>query len=206
MNSIKVTVEQVKEDFPTIYEEFVENLRSSNSLSRKSNIEEKSKWFYTWGSFVPVAKTDEDRVLRDLKNRDKVHMLYPERLTFELSKIRVNVTMEVGKFIHGDRARKKLPIPQSIVDIVSETTKFTMLLEQKEINNQDVIDSIPEIDENVIPRDQVQMMLRMVDGNVGGNVGETIEEELDVDSILDKISIGGMESLTQEEKDFLKQQ
>lgn len=203
MNSIKVDREQVELDYPTIYKEFVENLKTSNSLSRKSNVEEKSKWFYTWGSFVPVAKTDEAKVLRDLKSRESLTMLYPERLEFELSKIRVNVTMEVGKFIRGDRARKSLPVPQSISDIVAETTKVTMLMEQKEVDNQEVIDSIPEIDENIIPKSQIDILMGMING--GGNVEEELEE-FTIDSILDKINDDGIESLTEEEKRFLDEQ
>lgn len=199
MNSIKVTREQVENDYPTIYTEFVENLRTSNSLSRKTNIEEKSLWFYTWGSFVPKAKTDEEKVLRDLQAKEKFDLLFPERLESELSKIRVNITMEAGKFLRGDRARKHLPVPESIVKIITETTKLTMLLEQKEYNNQNVIDSIPEIDETVIPKEQVEQLL--------GEFHDVEEEEVfDVDTILEKITSNGIESLTEEEKKFLDSQ
>lgn len=199
MNSIKVTREQVETDYPTIYEEFVENLKSSNSLSRKANIEEKSTWFYTWGSFVPKAKTDEERVLRDLQSQGRFEMLFPERLELELSKIRVNITMEVGKFLHGDRARKHLPIPESIAKIITETTKLTVLLEQKEYNNQNVINSVPEIDDEIIPRGQVEEILGM-----SRDVEE--EEELNVDSILEQISSEGIESLSDEQREFLDNQ
>ncbi|CAG7581637.1 MAG: hypothetical protein SLAVMIC_00941 [uncultured marine phage] len=199
MNTIKVTREQVEQDFPHIYEEFVENLRTSNSLSRKINLEEKSKWFYTWGSFVKKAKTDEEKVLRDLQSREKFDMEFPARLELELSKIRVTITMEAGKFMRADRARKHLTIPESIVKIITETTKLQVLLEQKEFNNQTVIDSVPPIDEEVIPKEQVEQFL-----GESHDVDEV--EELDIDTILEKISAEGMASLTDQEKEFLDNQ
>ena len=199
MNTIKVTREQVEQDYPHIYAEFMENLRTSNSLSRKIN-EDKTKWFYTWGSFVKKAKTDEEKVLRDLKNNEKFEMEFPARLELELSKIRVTITMEGGKFMRADRARKHLDLPESIVKIVTETTKLQVLFEQKELNNQNIIDSVPEIDETVIPREQVEQLL-------GGSYQDTeVEEELDLDTILEKITAQGMESLTDAEQKFLDDQ
>jgi len=199
MNNIRVTREQVENDYPTIYQEFIENLRNSNSINKNIDLE-KTNWFYSWGSFVKKAKTDEERVLRDLKNQEKDGMLFPERLDLEFSKIRVNITMEGGNFVRGDRAGKDLPLPESITKIVAETTKISMLLEQKEINNQNVINSIPEIDDSIVPRDQIDSLLSMV------NQSYSDDEELDVDTILEKISSQGIESLTNEEKEFLDNQ
>lgn len=200
MNTIKVTREDVERDYPAIYNEFVESLRTSNSLSRKMDLE-KAKWFYTWGSFVKKAKTNADKILKDLKTNDKFGMMFDERLELELSKIRINVTMEAGKFLRGDRARKMLDIPEPIKDLVTETTKIQMILEQRQHNNQNVVNSIPEINNDIIPREQLATLL----GEEGIEAVEEVEE-LNVDTILEKITKTGLDSLTDKEREFLDNQ
>lgn len=214
MNKIKVEAEDVQSNYPSVYEDFISDLRDSNSLSRNIN-EEKMKWYYSWGSFVKKAKNDEDRVIKDLKNQKALEMEYEERLEFELSKTRVTVTMEAGKYTRGDRVRKRFDIPDKIVQIVAEQTKLRMLLEQKEIEDQDVIDSVPMFNTDIIPLKQLKLILgedhshtqdENSEGIDGENTMDEFEEDLSVDSILEKIHEEGIESLSEREREYLDNQ
>lgn len=215
MNSIQVNQEDVQNDYPTIYDDYINKLRESNSISRNRD-EEKIKWFYSWGSFVKKAKSPDEKVARDLKNQESLQMEFSERIDFELSKTRVTVTMKANSYIYGDRVRKRFSIPQRVIQIVGEEVKLKMLLEQKELNDQDVIDSIPPINTDIIPLKYLKMVLGeehpyAQDENpegVGAVDYDQYEEEevLDVDRILEKIHSDGMDSLTERERNFLESQ
>jgi len=216
MNTIKVTAEDVQNDYQSVYDDFISDLRDSNSLSRNID-EEKINWFYSWGSFVKKAKTHEDRVLRDLKNQESLEMEFEDRLEFELSKTRVTITMEAGKYTRGDRVRKRFDVSEKVIQMVGEQTKLRMLLEQKELDNQDIIDTVPAINTDIFPLEQLQAVLgedhpHAQDENSEGvsvergQNNQFEEEELNVDSILEKVFSDGVESLTEREKEFLDNQ
>jgi len=216
MNTIKVTAEDVQNDYQSVYDDFISDLRDSNSLSRNID-EEKINWFYSWRSFVKKTKTHEDRVLRDLKNQESLEMEFEDRLEFELSKIRVTITMEAGKYTRGDRVRKRFDVSEKVIQMVGEQTKLKMLLEQKELDNQDIIDTVPAINTDIFPLEQLQAALgedhpHAQDENSEGvsvergQNNQFEEEELNVDSILEKVFSDGVESLTEREKEFLDNQ
>jgi len=216
MNTIKVTAEDVQNDYQSVYDDFISDLRDSNSLSRNID-EEKINWFYSWGSFVKKTKTHEDRVLRDLKNQESLEMEFEDRLEFELSKTRVTITMEAGKYTRGDRVRKRFDVSEKVIQMVGEQTKLRMLLEQKELDNQDIIDTVPAINTDIFPLEQLQAVLgedhpHAQDENSEGvsvergQNNQFEEEELNVDSILEKVFSDGVESLTEREKEFLDNQ
>jgi hypothetical protein len=216
MNTIKVTAEDVQNDYQSVYDDFISDLRDSNSLSRNID-EEKINWFYSWGSFVKKTKTHEDRVLRDLKNQESLEMEFEDRLEFEISKIRVTITMEAGKYTRGDRVRKRFDVSEKVIQMVGEQTKLRMLLEQKELDNQDIIDTVPAINTDIFPLEQLQAVLgedhpHAQDENSEGvsvergQNNQFEEEELNVDSILEKVFSDGVESLTEREKEFLDNQ
>jgi hypothetical protein len=119
-------------------------------------------------------------------------MMFDERLEFELKKVRVNLTMLVGKnFVLSNRMPKGT-IPDIIRKVVTEVTKVKMLVEYEFNNNEDVKKSIPEIDTSIISFEIIRDVVK--DEN---------KLNLDIDDILDKISQDGLDSLSDEEKEFL---
>jgi len=143
---------------------------------------------YQWGFFVDRKGVDKEIFYEELYKRYET-LEYPERLEEELSKIRVSIAIEYKKFGLMNRITS---IPKDIHTIISEITKIKMFAESKGHNNQNVIDSIPKIDPEIIGYDEILF--------------DDDEEfmDFDVDTILDKITDQGIESLSEEERLFLK--
>jgi hypothetical protein len=120
-------------------------------------------------------------------------MLFDDRLTFELSKVRVNITMKIGNFILSNRLEKG-SVPEIVGKIVEEITKVKMTVEGDYHDNQEVIDSIPDIDPEIIKFEAVNEI-----------VNKDLPEGMNfnMDDLLDKIGKKGMDSLSDEEKEFL---
>ena len=104
-------------------------------------------------------------------------------------------------FRYGTRcSRANLPtlekgsIPQVIRKIVNELTKVKMTVEAEYHENYDVKNSIPEIDTDVVSFEIIRDVVK-------SDYSES--QNFDVDGILDKISKNGMDSLSDEEREFL---
>src|SRR5271165_5118459 len=105
MISIKVTYDQCLKDYPEVVEEFLTSLKESNSISKNIALE-KIKWFYSWGKFNKKAKTDDEKALNNINLQNRMAMTYDQRLPLETEKVKVNITMEAGEFLRGDRVPK----------------------------------------------------------------------------------------------------
>lgn len=147
--------------------------------------------YYSYGYFHPKVE-DREQYYEDLFNRCSI-MKYEERLIHELSKIRVNLTLKRKHFFISNRLEKGF-VPMYITDIVAELTKVKMLIESEFHQNKEIIDSIPEIDRSVV---SFQFIKEAVEGDI------YTTHDYDIDDILDKISNNGIDSLSEEEKDFL---
>jgi hypothetical protein len=121
-------------------------------------------------------------------------MLYPERLTFELSKVRVNISMKLDNFIITDRLPKG-SVPVRIHEIVAEVTKVKMMVESEFSYNKEVLESIPALDKTIVDIEIIK--------NPEVQEIENNSQSFTIDTILDKISKRGYESLSKEEKEFL---
>lgn len=200
MVGFPVEFENVIKDYPEIVEEYMNNLRQSNFSKYKDIDVEKIEWYYSYGYFLTKPKTEEERMERDAKIAQEVPlMLFDERLEYELSKVRVDVTMKAKNFIRSDRANSKL-VPQSIQDIVKEVTKVKMIVEQDYYGYQNVKDSIPELDNSIISMQEIKGMLNP------NELPNSDGEDFDLDEILDKISKEGIDSLSEEQLKFLDDQ
>ena len=142
--------------------------------------------YYSYGFFV-TKKSDTEIMTND----ELFKLKYKKRLKIELAKVRVDVTIKVGNLIITNRLEKGL-IPQDIKNIVTELTKVRMMVEGEYHQNKKVIDSIPEVDRNIVQYKIIR-----------GNEDVDMEPMFDMDLILDKISKEGIQSLSPEEKDFL---
>jgi hypothetical protein len=180
--------EDVLKDFPFV-QEWIDT--AQKVFIKKEIDESKIEFYYSYGFFVP--KVDDKQELYEDMYEKSSKMLFEDRLTFELSKVRVNITMKIGKFILSNRLEKG-SIPEIINSIVKEITKVKMTIESEYHDNQDVVDSIPEIDPEIIKFESVKEI-------VSSDYSET--PDFDIDLILDKINKKGLDALSDEEKEYL---
>jgi len=179
--------EDVLNDFP-IVSEWLDTIQFS--ILKKQIEDSKLELYYTYGYFLPKVENKEEFYI-DLQEQCN-NMLFDDRLKFELSKVRVNLTIRVGKFAMSNRLPKGV-VPESIKEIVTEVTKVKMMLEGEYHDNQDVINSIPDIDTSIVSYEIIKDAMHSEDS----------EKYFNVDEILDKISKNGLDSLSEEEKEFL---
>jgi hypothetical protein len=184
MNIISVNYGEAIIEFPII-ESWIDSI--SRFILEKKVDSSEVKVFYQFGYFLP--KVDNKEEFYQNKYEQYSSMLFEERLIEEISKVRVSVTLKIGNFMMTNRLSKGF-VPKIIEDIVTEITKYKMLYECQVHGNTHVLNSIPDIDESIATLDIVK--------------GETKSDSYDIDDILDKISESGMESLTDGEKEFLK--
>ena len=183
---------EVAKEFPIVKDwiKKIKKIKITKTEFDKNDIE----FYYSYGFFVPKSKNKEDEYLKSLDL--SMAMLYPERLELELSKVRVNISMKLDNFIITDRLPKGT-IPQKVKDIVAEVTKVKMMVESEFSYNKIVLESIPALDKTVVD-------IEIIKGPEDLPIEFVSEAQtFTIDSILDKISKKGYESLSKEEKDFL---
>jgi hypothetical protein len=191
MFTIPVEKEEVLSDYPNVEKDWIE-LSNTKFLNNELD-EEKMSFFYSYGFFLPKINDMEKKIeFYENMYENTQKMMFDERLEFELKKVRVNLTMLVGKnFVLSNRMPKGT-IPDIIRKVVTEVTKVKMLVEYEFNNNEDVKKSIPEIDTSIISFEIIRDVVK--DEN---------KLNLDIDDILDKISQDGLDSLSDEEREFL---
>lgn len=181
MYIIKTTLEESASEL-----NFISNWVNSISknILNKEVENDKVLIFYNYGYFVSKGSG---------YNVSQLEMMYDERLQHELSKVRVNVTIKIDKFIMTNRIPNN-QIPESIKSIVKEITKLKMKAEYEIHKDDSILKSVPPVDESIV---SIQI------DEFGQGIFEEQEETLDIDNILDKIQTSGIESLTFKEKEFL---
>lgn len=159
------------------------------SFSDKKITEDDVDFYCSFGYFVP--KTYNNEKFEEISELTS-NMLFEERLNFEFSKVRINLTAKIGNFLISDRLPKG-SIIDSVMKVVTELTKVKMTIESEFTNNQDVKNSIPEVDKSIVDFEIIKDVVKK-DYN---------EVDFNVDDILDKISNKGIDSLSEDEKNFL---
>ncbi len=140
--------------------------------------------FYSYGYFVAKSKGIDPK---------QYEMLFDDRLEYELSKVRVNVTVKIGEFMMTNRLKKGM-IPDIIKTMVTEITKYKMQIEFEFHQDERIKKSIPDYDDSVVSLEIIKQDI----------TEDKIEEEyFDIDEILDKIAKNGIETLTKREREFL---
>lgn len=189
MFTIDIKKEDLVNQFPEI-EKWVKKIKKF-SFSQKEVNDSKIEFYCSFGFFVPKSHNTQEKFEELAEITSK--MLFEERVNFEMSKVRVNITMKVGNFVISDRLPKGI-IPDTVFKIVSEITKVKMTIESDFYGNKEVKNSIPEIDRNFV---DIEIVRDVVNNDYKN------QSEFDIDSILDKIGQDGLDSLTDEEKEFL---
>ena len=184
MYIIDTKIERVCDEFSQV-KKWVKTIHKKVLNTKLDN--SKISVYYSYGFFVTKSKSDTEIIC----NEELFKLKYKKRLKVELAKVRVDVTIRVGNFTMTNRLEKGL-IPQDIKNIVTELTKVRMMVEGEYHKNKKVIDSIPEVDRNIVQYKIIK-----------GDEDVDMEPMFDMDLILDKISKEGIESLSPEEKDFL---
>jgi hypothetical protein len=188
MFTITVSKEEVLLDFPFIQDKWIDVIKKGIKVDLD---ESKIEFYYSYGYFIPKVD-DKEKYYDDMFEKCS-NMLFNERLEFELSKVRVNLTLKSGNFFISDRLPKG-SMPKSIKDIVTEITKVKMLVESEYHDNDKISDSIPDIDKNIVSFEIIRDVV---------NSDYSKSQKFDIDNILDKISKEGMDSLSDEEREFL---
>ena len=117
MFSIKVERKQAELDYSKQIQKWFDLM--TNHLGKEIN-ESKLEFYYSVGFFLPKSDDKEKQFHESL---EKIETLpYNDRLEWELSKLRINLTMSMGNFTISDRMPKKY-IPQPIFDLIRELTK-----------------------------------------------------------------------------------
>lgn len=187
MFTIHVKKEDVVNDYPEVVLKWIQSAKDLNDSFDETKLE----FYYSYGFFLPKVENKQDMYEDIFEKCSKMN--FDERFEFELSKVRINLAMKMGHFFISNRMKKGL-IPKSINDIVREITKVKMIIESEYHDNHEVKNSIPEIDTNIIS-------FEIIKETINDDYREL--KELDIDFILDKISQKGIDSLSDEEKEFL---
>lgn len=185
---IDVDRKEISEEFPTM-KAWMKKINKLK-LGEEEFDKKEAEFYYTYGFFVGKSKNTPEALQEAAEATSK--MLFEERLAHELTKIRVFITMKAGEFMVTDKLPKGT-IPEKVKKVVAEVTKVKMSIESEYYQNQEVKDSIPELDKSI------------VNVEVTRKSKEEDEEPVrfDIDAILEKIGKHGYESLSEDEKTFL---
>lgn len=193
---IDVERKEITKEFPIVKDwlKKMKKIKLNEGEFEKDQVE----FYYSYGFFVPKSKNNDEEYLKSMEANLK--LLYPQRLEYELSKVRVNLSMKLDNFIITDRLPKG-SIPTKIREIVAEVTKVKMMVESEFSYDKDVLESIPALDKTIVDIEIVKSGESTV--LTTGSNNTTTTNEFSIDTILDKISKKGFESLSKEEKEFL---
>jgi len=181
MYIINTNLEEVTKEFDFI-NSWIDTL--CDNILHKDRKNCKITMFYNYGYFVPKGKG---------VNPEQFDMFFEDRLKYELSKVRVNVTIKINELMITNRLKKGM-VPDVIKSMVTEITKYKMSIECEFHQNEDIKNSIPEFDESVVS-------IEVIKQEIGTDKIE--EDYFDLDDILDKIAKSGIDSLTDGENSFL---
>jgi len=102
MFTIDIKKEDLVNQFPEI-EKWVKKIKKF-SFSQKEVDDSKIEFYCSFGFFVPKSHNTQEKFEELAEITSK--MLFEERVNFEMSKVRVNITMKVGNFVISDRLPK----------------------------------------------------------------------------------------------------
>jgi len=148
MINTEIKLEELKSDYPIFYKFFKDTL--ANSQSRFKDYKEKTfKCFYYIGFYMlPSQKTDDyyEKLLT---------LKFDDRLKEEIKKVRVTITMVVGKFALSDQTKEiGENVKPLLIDIVSRKMYFEQMM--RENPDQEIINSIPNLEDLIKKIEQEQ--------------------------------------------------
>lgn len=191
MREIIVTYDVFRQDYPDLCDKLIEEMVSSTGENMSLN---DIMFFYYWAIY-PIESFEED--ISEIEET-KQEMLFEERFEYELSKISMEVYIRYDTYIRGEIV-DELNIPPIVQEQLIKILISTMTYEQTIYNNKEVIDSIPT---DIETYKEIEDILSPSLSKSQINIKQ--EVDLDMDSILDKISKSGIDSLNETELSYLK--
>lgn len=202
MFTIKVDKKDVLNDFPDVLEKWLGIIENNfNKKIREDNIE----FYYSYGLYIPNVEDKEKFYEDNFETNSRT--IYEDRLEYELSKVKINLEIKIDDFFISDRMESD-KIPEIVKSIITELTKVKMLVEYEYHRNKDIRDTIPEINKDIVKFDIISDDYMNEDfydyfQDYFEGYNDMEDFDFDLDSILDKISKSGLDSLSDLERDFL---
>ena len=157
-----------------------------------------TQYYYSCTFKVP---SNEDELREYLESAEFAATLpYEERLNYEMSRATVCAYVRNKSFYIGDRIQDN-HFPAKIRSVFAEMVKVKMIVEYEVYGNEVIKATIPSLDEDKIDMSVIQKEIESLKSQIDG-----ADAELDLDTILDKINVYGLGSITDKELEYLNQQ
>ena len=145
--------------------------------------------------------SNEDELREYLESAEFAATLpYEERLNYEMSRATVCAYVRNKSFYIGDRIQDN-HFPAKIRSVFAEMVKVKMIVEYEVYGNEEIKATVPSLDEDKIDMSVIQKEIESLKSQIDG-----ADAELDLDTILDKINVYGLGSITDKELEYLNQQ
>jgi len=188
-NYIPTSLETVNKFAESKKDDFLDILRNSTSESRTTP---EDKIIFMW-SIVSV-KTKEIKDIEE-NRMEFLSLTFDERFEHELKKTRLSLLMRAGNFMVQDRVNTE-EFPNEVKDLIFAKLITVMNAEQSIIRNDKVLSTIPK--PKVVKKGEIE------DETVVEKPTKKSTKKLDIDTILDKLNEKGIDSLSEEEKNYLQ--
>jgi len=138
MMTLNVKIDQLKKDYPNFYKFFKDSLLHSNS-KYKDYKESKYKCSYYVGFYMLKSQKTKEYY------NNLYSLLWEDRLKEEYKKIRVSITVSVGKFMISDQTNE---LNETVNSYIKEIVSRKIYYEQMNMDetDTDVLNSIPDLD------------------------------------------------------------
>lgn len=157
-----------------------------------------TQYYYSCTFKVP---SNEDELKEYLESAEfAVTLPYEERLNYEMSRATVCAYVRNKSFYIGDRIQDN-HFPAKIRSVFAEMVKVKMIVEYEVYGNEEIKATVPNLDEDKIDMSVIQKEIESLKSQIDG-----ADAELDLDTILDKINVYGLGSITDKELEYLNQQ
>lgn len=157
-----------------------------------------TQYYYSCTFKVP---SNEDELKEYLESAEFAATLpYEERLNYEMSRATVCAYVRNKSFYIGDRIQDN-HFPAKIRSVFAEMVKVKMIVEYEVYGNDEIKATVPSLDEDKIDMSVIQKEIESLKSQIDG-----ADAELDLDTILDKINVYGLGSITDKELEYLNQQ
>lgn len=192
---VGTTKKEMSVDFPTV-KKWTKSLKSM-STDKKIFSKKSIEFYYTCRFKVPTDQQDLSEYLKDAEYATTLP--YEERLNFEISKVNVSAHVKHKNLTISDRIPGS-EIPNRVLSIFAEIVKIKMLVEYEIHGNEEIRKTIPEIDSSKVDPKVVQNEINQLKNQIDDS------EDFELDEILDKINMYGIDSISEKELEFLNRQ
>lgn len=173
MITMLVNYDIVRKEYEKESNDLITLLRNSNSKNKDIEIE-KINWIYSFSYFVKKGENTEDYY------EQLVKLPYDERLSVELKKVRVNLSLYAGHFYISDRVEG---VSEIVKKVVEKITVKKMTNEAETLGDDSLLGTIP-MDESEKPapmslQDQLKQAIELEDYMEAARIRDEIRKSQD---------------------------